>query len=77
MALLAIVQSDVAMVTVPPLGDKFPEPETIKLPLMVKLLEVVGVPVTVRLLNVVAAVKEAAPLPLITTVEPPALNVPA
>jgi len=44
---------------------------------MVILLEVVTVPLAVRLLRVVAEVKDkAAPLPLTTTVDPPALKVP-
>ena len=74
---LAIVQLVVAIVTVPPLGERLPEPETVSAPLTVKLLEVVGVPVTVRLLKVVAAVREAAPAPLMTRVEPLASKTPA
>ena len=77
MAELLIDQPVVAILIIPPLGDKLPDPETDNAPLTVKLLDVVGVPVMVRLLNVVAAVRETAPLPLITTVEPPALKTPA
>lgn len=73
---MTIDQPVVAIVMVPPLGDRFPEPETVKAPLTVKSLDVVGVPVIVKLLNVVAAVRVTAPLPLITTVDPPALKTP-
>lgn len=72
---LVIVQPVVAIVIVPPEAVKLLE--TFKAPLMVILLEVVTVPLAVRLLRVVAEMKDkAAPLPLTTTVDPPALKVP-
>ena len=64
---MVIAQLVVAIVIVPPEGVRFP-PETFRVLLTVKSLEVVVVPLTVRLLKT----KLAVPPPLLT-IEPPVM----